>query len=134
MFIAGISATLETDFKKIVAFSTLSQIGILFFMLSVRQLKILFLFYNWTRNISTGRKNFQPEKNKNIYFIIITTLLIHIKPNFLRVTSKSLLLSLRFLGQIPFMCLEIIVAIVQAFVFTQRKNYYINSCTRVPKF
>ena len=30
MFIAGISATLETDFKKIVAFSTLSQIGILF--------------------------------------------------------------------------------------------------------
>ena len=31
---------------------------------------------------------------------------------------------LRFLGQIPFMCLEIIVAIVQAFVFTQFLREY----------
>ena len=44
MFIAGISATLETDFKKIVAFSTLSQIGILFFMLSVNK-KTICLFH-----------------------------------------------------------------------------------------
>ena len=33
---------------------------------------------------------------------------------------------LRFLGQIPFMCLEIIVAIVQAFVFTLLINLYLN--------
>jgi len=35
MLLAGVCAVLEKDFKKIVAISTLSQLGIIMFILSV---------------------------------------------------------------------------------------------------